>query len=89
MSYPEHEKLAAISDKSQVIGEFLEWAQQEKGWHLAEWNTTHFSNFDFMMPIPQTIQVILSMFFNIDLDRLEKEKRAMLDVQRELNVRSA
>lgn len=25
--YPEHEKLRAISDKSQAIGEFLEWLE--------------------------------------------------------------
>ena len=38
--YPELEKLSAISDKSQAIGEFLEWVLEKKGAFLAldvEW----------------------------------------------------
>jgi len=33
--YPEHDKLQAISDRSQAIGEFLEWLQ-DKGVFLAQ-----------------------------------------------------
>jgi len=36
--YPEHDRLAAISDQSQVCGEFLEWLQSE-GLHLMRWRT--------------------------------------------------
>ena len=36
-NYPEHDKLSAISNQSQVIGEFLEWANQTHGWMLAEY----------------------------------------------------
>ena len=35
--YPEHEKLSAISDKSQACGEFIEWLGYEKGIVLAKW----------------------------------------------------
>ena len=31
MGYPEHEKVEEVGDKSQVIGEFLEWAAHQKG----------------------------------------------------------
>lgn len=31
VQYPEHEKLSAIKDKSQAIGEFIEWLQNDKG----------------------------------------------------------
>lgn len=37
MSYPEHEKLAAVKDRSQTIGEFLDWYQSEGGGVLAHW----------------------------------------------------
>ena len=36
-NYPEHDKLAAISDKSQVIGEFLDWVADEKKIIRARW----------------------------------------------------
>lgn len=38
MSYPEHDKLTAISALSQAIHDFLEWASADKGLHLAYWS---------------------------------------------------
>ena len=38
--YPEHEKLQAVSAKSQIIGEFLEFVAGEWGWHLTVWGPT-------------------------------------------------
>jgi hypothetical protein len=35
--YPEHDKLTAISDRSQAIGEFLDWMSQEKKIIRASW----------------------------------------------------
>lgn len=37
--YPEHERMAAVSDQSQAIGEFLEWLT-EQGITLATWERT-------------------------------------------------
>lgn len=34
MDYPEHDKLSAIKDKSQSIGEFLEWLDFEKNYTI-------------------------------------------------------
>lgn len=39
--------------------------------------------------LPGTVQALLAEFFEIDLDKLEVEKRAMLDAQRALNAKSA
>jgi hypothetical protein len=36
-AYPEHEKLTAISDASQAIGEFLDWLSSEKSVHRMVW----------------------------------------------------
>ncbi len=33
---PEHEKLKLVRNKSQAIGEFIEWLEQEKNIHLAK-----------------------------------------------------
>lgn len=35
--YPEHERLAAISDRSQEVGAFLDWLRQDQGVHLMRW----------------------------------------------------
>lgn len=82
--YPEHEKLAKISDESQKIGEFLVWCE-EQGWHLAEWDESRVYEAR-MMPIQPKINGVLALYFGIDLDVLEAEKVAMLDAQRELNA---
>lgn len=37
MRYPEHEKMKAIKDKSQAIGEFLEWLDTEKNYEIAHY----------------------------------------------------
>jgi tRNA(Ile2) C34 agmatinyltransferase TiaS len=72
-TYPEHEKLHLIKDKSQAIGEFLEWLQGEQGCVIAQYSG------DDLHPIDSRNEQLLAYFFEIDLVKLEKEKRAMLD----------
>lgn len=84
--YPEHEKLSLVREKSQEIGDFLLWCE-ERGWHLAEWDQSRKYD-DRMMPIQPRMREVLALYFNIDQEKLEDEKRAMLDFQRELNARS-
>jgi len=79
--HPEHEKLATIQDKSQVIGEFLEWLPTQ-GVHLC---TFHYQD-DRYRTIYSSITQLLAKFFDIDLDKLETEKRAMLDHLRQKNT---
>jgi predicted RNA binding protein YcfA (HicA-like mRNA interferase family) len=75
MAYPEHEKLAAISDKSQEIGEFLDWLQKQ-GWHLARYHGHH------LRTVHKPITSLLASYFEIDEGVLESEKRQMLDALR-------
>ena len=37
MLYPEHEKLSAIQEKSQAIGEFIEWLHSTKKIYFAKY----------------------------------------------------
>lgn len=80
MKYPEHEKLEAIKDKSQSIGEFIEWLNRKKGIYLGKWS--HFGKpeegFDAMFAARESIENLLAEYFEIDLVKLEKEKRQML-----------
>lgn len=112
--YPEHEKLSKIEDKSQIIGEFIEW-MASKGIHPAVYQET--INDNYVDPITfevvdeytkadqlnkkvihnpeycpagnyfinKPIQDFLAKFFEIDQEKLEKEKRRMLKVHREFN----
>lgn len=88
--YPEHERMHKIKDKSQAIGEFLEWLG---GQHMAVCQRHEHSHDngcyekgklecglydDTYYPIFESIEKILARHFDIDLDKIEAEKQAML-----------
>lgn len=77
--YPEHEKLAAIKDRSEAIGAFLD----NSGYTLCEWLPPTDGNPEGgYSPVRGGIQQILAHYFKIDLEVLEQEKRAMLEEAR-------
>lgn len=81
-TYPEHDKLAAVKDNSQVIGEFLDWLQNEQSIALCKATGPDHCPFQ---PIHHGIQSILADYYDIDLDVIEQEKQAMLTEMRNLN----
>jgi hypothetical protein len=72
--YPEHDKLSAVQDQSQAIGDFL----ANGGYVLCEYTDES----DYPLPVQKSIQRLLAEWFDIDLDKLEREKRAMLEALR-------
>jgi hypothetical protein len=74
---PECEKLAAIKDEGQVIGEFLEWLEG-KGWFLCEYKADYYEG-NMPLPIRFNIDHLLAEYFNIDLKKVEAEQRALLE----------
>jgi len=76
--YPEHAKLEAVAPQSQAIGEFLEWLMST---YSCELGRPEGRNAGFR-PVGVSTQQLLAEFFEIDLDKLEAEKRAMLDALR-------
>lgn len=76
-AYPEHEKLAKIRDRSQTIGEFLDWLGNETPFIIGVYSTGFYD--DVIVPAGMTIESVLALYFDIDTDRLEEEKRAMLE----------
>lgn len=70
-SYPEHEKLRAVADQSQACGEFFEWLTER--YTLAQW-----AGEKTLYPASVNIRKLLAEFFQIDEERLEDEKLAML-----------
>ena len=78
MKYPEHEKQSKIIDKSQVVGEFLEWLEQE-GMFVGEWSEGERYITD------GGTNKLLARYFDIDLDKIDDEKRQMIEELREMN----
>lgn len=99
--YPEHQKLKAIKDKSQTIGEFLEWLTSEQKIVLAkghehgetcedeegEVNCGQWEGqlYGVQKPITQW----LAEYFNIDQRKLDAEKEAMLEELRKAQAPTA
>lgn len=75
-NYPEHEKLHTIHDKSQIIGEFIDWAQSEEVVLIDLDKNQHVGAY--------RLRQLLADFFEIDLKKLEAEKRQMLDLTQQL-----
>jgi hypothetical protein len=78
--YPEHEKLEKIKDFSQSCGEFLDWLQNEKEVFLSVYFESGWQRDEgFLYRSGSTVQDLLAEFFNIDREKLEDEKMAMLE----------
>lgn len=71
---PECEKLARVSEESNKIGDFLSWWNQ-KGAELCYYD----EGIEMWLPVGFDINTQLARYFNIDLDLVEKERRALLD----------
>jgi len=78
--YPEHEKMAKISDLSQAIGEFLEY-QSGRGITLC-----HRGVYGQRWPVTESLEKMLAKYFEINLDVIEAEKRMMIDEMRRANA---
>jgi hypothetical protein len=84
--YPEHAKLIAVAERSQVIGEFLEWLKGERlprVWLCVSGEDEEGE--DTFYPEYTSTEQMLSEYFHIDLEVIEKEKQAMLDELRRRN----
>lgn len=77
-SFPEHEKLTKVKERSQAIGEFLAWATSDKGFSFGrEVSADPDDDPFFQVAGEQTVQDLLGEFFGIDRARLDKEKELM------------
>lgn len=72
---PELDKLRAVMDESDIIGEFLVTC----GYVLAENVPREGGLDDVLVPVPRTTNEILAKYYGIDLFKVEEEKRAILD----------
>ena len=88
----ELEKMEKVQEKSQAIGNFIEEFLKEKGIILAtyhkhsikrcekdEWGWNCGWTTEQPIPLNYDIQKLLAEYFNINLDKTEKEKQKILD----------
>ena len=88
MGYPEHEKLKALDNANQIVGDFLSWLG-ENGYEVAArhkhsdgcWGEK-FRECGYrdgeLAPVHRTVSQWLAAYFEIDENHLEQEKREML-----------
>ena len=75
----ELEKLAAVREQSQAIGEFLDWLQHEKEVNLLRFNKDGEIDDPEYLPLRMSIEELLAEYFHIDLKKVEQERRQLLD----------
>lgn len=87
-TYPEHEKLQNVKEESQFVGSFLDWAQSQ-GYFLAMRmdNEDDDGPAEMTVKVPKRIEELLAEYHDIDLKKLEEEKRHMLDQIRNQNAK--
>lgn len=78
MNTPELDKMTACRAQSQAQGEFLDWLMKEKEIVLAKWSNDSESDQN-LYECPVSIEALLAEFHGIDLNKVEKERRAILE----------
>ena len=68
----ECEKLSAVQDDAAVLTRFVDWLDSN-GMELARWEE------DRLVPLSGGYQRLFARFFDIDLDKVEAERRVMLN----------
>lgn len=72
---PETERMVAVSERSQPIGEFLEWLGLQQGYLLARFADDEEGE---LIAEPMRIERLLAQYFGIDLDRMDRERHRLL-----------
>ena len=73
--YPECNRMNQVRGEAQSIGCFLEWLG-EQGLAIADSEASEEHNFPIYTRL--SIEELLAKYFEIDLDLVEKERRAMI-----------
>lgn len=80
---PELEKLTKVRDASLIISNFIGWLYEEKI-ELAKYKEREEYS-DILIPHREDTESLLARYFNIDLNKVEKERQALLNNIREKN----
>jgi hypothetical protein len=76
---PELDKMLAVKDQSNALGEFLEWMGSKGLWICRSATKEDDITEGTLLPVYKSTEVMLAEYFGIDLNKAEKEKRAVLE----------
>jgi hypothetical protein len=85
--YSECDRLVAVAPESHKLGEFLDWLN-EQGIHLASYEEFGGCEDAMLVTRTESYERLLARYFNIDLDKVETERRALLKALQEKSVES-
>lgn len=75
--YPQLAKMEQVQAESQAIGAFIEWLSENKmfiGTHVLPEGHVH----EIAVPIAEGTEQLLARHFEVDLNAVERERRAVL-----------
>lgn len=67
-------KMLAVSQDSQKLGEFFEWLKEDAGFTVCEYDAHH----ERYYPASIRTEELLADYFDIDLKKVEEERRGLL-----------
>jgi hypothetical protein len=76
---PEIDKMRAVKEKSQAIGDFLEWIHAEKDYRIGSFHYQSGAPSEELLLVQVSMEELLADYFNIDLRKVEAERQAILD----------
>lgn len=76
---PECDKLTVVSEKSNAIGEFLDWMIERTDYRVCDFIGDKFCDGEYSPSSHLEREKLLAKYFEIDLDKVEDEGRALLD----------
>lgn len=74
----ELDKMAKVHERSQAIGAFLDWLGGERDYTICELGENG-EGMEEYFPVRPNIEKLLAEYFDIDLEKVEKERRKLLD----------
>lgn len=89
METPECDKMLKVRDQSQLIGEFLDWLQTDKALAICRLETKEEADGadqGFVLAFIST-EKLLADYFDIDLDKVEQERCAILKQLRQTDTK--
>jgi len=75
--HPECDKALAVKADCQIIGQFLEWVYNSKGYEFGVW-AEEGDYSEGLSPTNSKIDDLLAEYFEIDQKKIEEEKLALL-----------
>ncbi|KKK62216.1 hypothetical protein LCGC14_3006550 [marine sediment metagenome] len=86
---PNCDKMLAVQKESSALTDFVDWLNQEKGYHICEWvEIEGYANPQLQYASYGGYSRLFADFFGIDYGELEREKRSILDYIRAHDAKS-